>query len=247
MTVYRRPDPIPRARHHVAAPDAVLTPVRAEADELSNLVGRQIFGAILSGRFPEGSVLPNEISLAEQLGVSRTALREAIKGLAAKGLLASRRRRGTLVLDRRRWNMLDADIISWFRLFGSRTISRELWDAFVAVLPALAEAAARDRHGEGLTRHAAEMAKLPDGRDLLSTRLGFVDQLAVACHNRFLANLARAAVTNLFREDPEFLAGALARVDAAFAASLADAIAQGDVSRARRIVMASTEPTGAFA
>lgn len=225
----------------------MLAPVRAEADELSNLVGREIFGAILSGRFPEGSVLPNEIALAEQLGVSRTALREAIKGLAAKGLLASRRRRGTLVLERRHWNMLDADIIAWFRLFGSRTLSRELWDALVAVLPALAEAAARDRRGEGLTRAAAEIVRATEGRDLLSAQVGLVDQLADICDNRFLANLARAALANLFREDPDFLAGAVARIDASFAASLVDSASRGDVSRARQLVMTLTYEAHALA
>ncbi len=224
----------------------MLAPVRTETDELSNLVGREIFGAILSGRFPEGSVLPNEITLAEQLSVSRTALREAIKGLAAKGLLASRRRRGTLVLDRRQWNMLDADIITWFRLFGSRSLSRELWDALVAVLPTLAEAAARDRRGEGLTRFAAAMTRT-EGADRLAARLGFVDQLAEACGNRFLANLARATSANLLREDPEFLANALARVDAAFAVSLADAVSHGNVSRARQLMTSLTEPVGALA
>ncbi len=43
--------------------------------------------AILDGRFPPGSILPGERQLAEQLGVTRPTLREAIQRLARDGWL----------------------------------------------------------------------------------------------------------------------------------------------------------------
>ena len=48
--------------------------------------------AIVSGRYPVGDSLPAEPLLCEELGVSRSVLREAVKSLVAKGLLTSARR-----------------------------------------------------------------------------------------------------------------------------------------------------------
>ena len=52
---------------------------------------------IVSGRHPVGSALPPEPMLCETLGVSRTVIREAMKTLAAKGLVVPRARIGTRV------------------------------------------------------------------------------------------------------------------------------------------------------
>lgn len=68
---------------------------------------------IISGRIGEGAVLPNEAELGAEFEVSRTALREGIKVLTAKGLLASRTRTGTRVRPRHEWNMLDPDVLAW--------------------------------------------------------------------------------------------------------------------------------------
>lgn len=76
-------------------------------------VARDIARRILSGELPEGSCVPNEQTLCEQFGVSRTALREAIKLLTSKGLLASRPKIGTKVVDRAYWNFLDPQLIEW--------------------------------------------------------------------------------------------------------------------------------------
>ena len=43
---------------------------------------------IIKGRYPPGSLLPREPELIAKFGVSRTALREALKVLAAKGLVS---------------------------------------------------------------------------------------------------------------------------------------------------------------
>ena len=51
--------------------------------------------------------------MAERYGVSRTALREAIKGLEAKHMLRSKPRVGTLVLPQEDWALLDPDVLAW--------------------------------------------------------------------------------------------------------------------------------------
>lgn len=71
--------------------------------------------AIVHGDYPMGSILPSELELCEQFGVSRTGVREALKMLGAKGLIAPRRRVGGLVTDRARWSLLDPDILRWMR------------------------------------------------------------------------------------------------------------------------------------
>jgi DNA-binding FadR family transcriptional regulator len=78
-----------------------------------DLVAHGLGQSIISGRFPAGSILPGDADLMELFGVSRTALREALKTLAAKGLIESKTKVGTRVLDRNYWNMFDANILEW--------------------------------------------------------------------------------------------------------------------------------------
>ena len=68
---------------------------------------------IVGGACPPGEALPNEEELCRELGVSRTALRESVKVLAAKGLVESRPRIGTRVRASESWNLLDPDVLAW--------------------------------------------------------------------------------------------------------------------------------------
>ncbi|WP_435234331.1 FadR/GntR family transcriptional regulator [Psychromonas sp. PT13] len=76
-------------------------------------VAREIARSILSGDLQQGSIIPGEMALCEQFGISRTALREAVKLLTSKGLLESRPKIGTRVVDRVYWNFLDSQLIEW--------------------------------------------------------------------------------------------------------------------------------------
>ena len=68
---------------------------------------------IISGAYPENSILPGDAELLERFGVSRTVLREALKTLAAKGLIQPKAKIGTRVLERSHWNLFDPDILVW--------------------------------------------------------------------------------------------------------------------------------------
>jgi GntR family transcriptional regulator, transcriptional repressor for pyruvate dehydrogenase complex len=59
----------------------------------------QIETQILNGKLRAGDRLPNERDLAQQFHVSRTAVREAVKTLREKGLVASHQGRGTFITD----------------------------------------------------------------------------------------------------------------------------------------------------
>ena len=78
--------------------------------------GRVIEGlgrAIVSGHYRPGDLLPREAELIEEYGVSRTSLREAMKVLAAKGLLEIRQKSGTRVRPEGTWNVFDSDLFAW--------------------------------------------------------------------------------------------------------------------------------------
>ena len=61
-------------------------------------VAQELERAISSGTLVAGSKLPNEISLAENLGLSRPTMRRAIQELVDKGLLVRKRGVGTQVV-----------------------------------------------------------------------------------------------------------------------------------------------------
>ncbi|MDR7032319.1 FadR/GntR family transcriptional regulator [Mesorhizobium sp. BE184] len=68
---------------------------------------------IVSGALPENSILPRDAELQQRYGVSRTVLREALKTLAAKGLIQPKAKIGTRVVPRDGWNLFDPDILQW--------------------------------------------------------------------------------------------------------------------------------------
>ena len=74
----------------------------------------EIGSRILRGDFAPGVLLPNEAEWCKRLRMSRSAVREAIKMLKAKGLLNSRPKVGTRVEPRARWNLLDRDVLAWY-------------------------------------------------------------------------------------------------------------------------------------
>jgi DNA-binding FadR family transcriptional regulator len=115
--------------------------------------------AIVTGRYKPGETLSGEIEFAEQLQVSRSAYREAIRILAAKGLVESRPKTGTRVSERARWHLLDPDVLAWtFEAEPSEDFIRDLFELRMIVEPAAAELAARRRDGHDLARmgHALE-------------------------------------------------------------------------------------------
>ena len=79
-------------------------------------VAQEIGQRIVRGDYPPGSILPNEVQWAEFFNVSRSAVREAVKMLMAKGLLSSRPKVGSWVEEKTRWNLLDRDVLSWYAM-----------------------------------------------------------------------------------------------------------------------------------
>jgi DNA-binding FadR family transcriptional regulator len=133
---------------------------RSAHDLVTHGIGR----AILEGRFAVGSTLPGDAQLMERFGVSRTALREAMKTLAAKGLIESKTKVGTRVLGEKNWNMFDADILSWRLQLGvDRAFLESLFEIRQTLEPLAAASAASYRSEEDLQlmKAALDAMRLP--------------------------------------------------------------------------------------
>ena len=153
--------------------------------------------AIVSGRYPPGTAMPREAELAASMGVSRNTLREAVKVLASKSLVQVAPRRGTVVLDPARWNVLDPDVLDWsdVGLAGDMALVEELMETRAAIEPAAAAAAALQGapHDRAAVRAAWEaMAALAHCDDIaakVETDLAWHVAVAQASGNRFLVSI----------------------------------------------------------
>jgi DNA-binding FadR family transcriptional regulator len=80
---------------------------------LHGMIAEDLGIAITSGKYQPGDLLTGEVASSERLEVSRTAYREAVRILAAKGLVESKPKVGTKVSARHKWHLLDPDVLAW--------------------------------------------------------------------------------------------------------------------------------------
>ena len=177
---------------------------------INGAVAREIGVRIVSGNLRPGDVLDGEIEASSRLQVSRTAYREALRMLAAKGLVVSKTKTGTRVSERGRWHMLDPDVVAW--IFGAEPDPKLIADLFelrkIVEPEAAALAAARRSDAQ-----VAAMAQALDGmeRHGLATEAGrLADQafhaaLLDAADNAFIGSLtsgigAAIAWTTIYKQ-----------------------------------------------
>ena len=142
-----------------AAAARAQTPTGSRSPRIHGRIADDLGIAILSGRHTSGSILPTEVEAADKLGVSRTAYREAIRFLVAKGLVESKPKVGTRVTERGNWHMLDPDVLRWiFQTEPSEQFIQELFELRAILEPQAAALAAQRRSVEQLSRmgHALE-------------------------------------------------------------------------------------------
>lgn len=153
-------------------------------------LGRQI----VSGEVAEGELLSTEEAASADLAVSRTAYREAIKLLSAKGLVESRPKVGTRVRARTEWNMLDPDVLLWA---SEQEITSGFTDALfefrVIIEPAAARMAAdKQLRGplEDVRKAMAVMARsAPATQENINADLEFHTSILRASGNELLSSL----------------------------------------------------------
>ena len=156
-----------------SAPCVAQTPTRptpsSDRQRLSEMVAGTIGKRIVTGQYKPGDTLPTEPEVQAEFGVSRTAVREAIRLLSAKGLTASRPKIGTRVRPTVDWNMFDVDVLRWQVDQGpSDEFVNALFEMREIIEPSAASLAAeratpeddrRARRGDG--RHPEPSARRP--------------------------------------------------------------------------------------
>lgn len=153
--------------------------------------------AVVGGRYPVGASLPPEPVLGEELGVSRTVVREAVKSLVAKGLISTGPKVGTKVLPPEHWNWFDPDVIVWQSKAGlTREFLRDLQELRRVLEPAAVRLAAERRTADdiaGIEAAFAGMKKaVEEGGDYVTFDLRFHQGLLRACHNRMIVQMSKA-------------------------------------------------------
>ncbi|MDQ0017037.1 DNA-binding FadR family transcriptional regulator [Variovorax boronicumulans] len=167
---------------------------------IKNIHGRtlELLGeAIAAGRYAVGSSIPPEPVLGEELGVSRTVVREAMKSLAAKGLVATGPKVGTRVLPQDHWNWFDPDVITWQSRAGlTPGFLRDLQDLRRVVEPAAVRLAAERADAKDIEEIESAFAGMKEavehGGDYVTFDLRFHNGLLGAARNRMLAQMSKA-------------------------------------------------------
>jgi DNA-binding FadR family transcriptional regulator len=129
---------------------------------IANEIGRRI----VRGDYPPGTILPNEAEWSAMFGVSRSAVREAVKMLMGKNLLSSRPKIGSWVESRERWNLLDRDVLAWYASLPQRIPFLKTMQEFRYIIEpeAAAFAATRhtDEHMRSISSACADMGRAAD-------------------------------------------------------------------------------------
>ncbi len=153
--------------------------------------------AVVGGRYAAGAAIPPEPLLGDELGVSRTVVREAVKSLAAKGLLVTGPKLGTRVLPQDNWNWFDPDVVRWKgKTDIGQEFLRDLQELRAVLEPAAVRLAAQRATAADISAieaaYADMKAAINEGGDCVSHDLRFHQGLLHASHNRMVAQMGKA-------------------------------------------------------
>ncbi|MDD3337509.1 MAG: FadR/GntR family transcriptional regulator [Lachnospiraceae bacterium] len=143
-------------------------------------------------RYGFGEKLPNENELSEQLGISRTTLREAIRILSGEGILQVRRGNGTFVRDQ--IDQYAQGKIQMQNFSEMKITLRDLYEARMIFEPeaaALACKRATDEEIEHILKLGEECQQQlkidPRGKKRIDSENAFHTAIIQASHNDFLS------------------------------------------------------------
>ena len=164
---------------------------------LLDVIGR----AVIVGDY-ENRPFPTEADLAREHGVSRSVTREAMKMLAAKGLLGARPKLGTFVQSSESWNLYDTDVLRWLldRKHSSGLL-RQFNELRIGVEPQAAALAARRARPAQVSAIAAGLERMREAErghdDVLESDIAFHDAVLRASDNPFFVQFREIVATAL--------------------------------------------------
>ena len=160
---------------------------------------------ILDGRIAEGATLDLN-ALQAEFDVSLTVLREALRVLAAKGLVDARPKRGTFVRPREAWSLLDGDVLRWqFARSHRPGLFDDLHELRSIVEPGAASLAAARATEDDLAALDAALADMAaagsDPAAAVEADLAFHRALLAATHNELIQRMEVLIETGLAERD----------------------------------------------
>lgn len=161
---------------------------------LTQSLVQRLGSSIVRGDLPAGKSLPIEAELGKKFGASRSVMREAVKILSTKGLIGQRPRVGTYVHPEEKWDLLDAEVLTWIldRHF-SHSLVREFLEVRIGIEPAaaaLAAANATDADKELLKSRLERMRGAIGGHiEAVAADIAFHTTILEISHNRFYHQL----------------------------------------------------------
>jgi DNA-binding FadR family transcriptional regulator len=206
-------------------------------------------------RIVTGEILPGEqLPTAARVRASRGVVREAVKVLAAKGLVISRPKTGTRVRPPESWNLLDPDVLAWRQEgLSPGVFLGKLTEVRLIIEPGAAELAARHAGPEQV--RSLQLA-LRDMRDALDQSppdfeayneadVRFHTAIVRACENDILEQMGAIVNTALLVAfNAAIRVPGLARASLPRHQAILDAIRRHQPHRARAVMTLLVQNTG---
>lgn len=151
---------------------------------------------IVQGVLQPGDILPKVEDISEMKGVSRTVVREALKGLAARRLVESSTKKGTIIKERDNWQWWDPDVLSWASQSRvSRDILLQLTEVRLAIEPAAVKLAANKATEEDMKlireRYKNLEASIGNEEEWAAADYEFHNSILIASHNELMLSLIK--------------------------------------------------------
>jgi GntR family galactonate operon transcriptional repressor len=158
---------------------------------------------IVRGDLKPSEAFPNEADLGREFGASRSVIREAVKSLAAKGLIESRTRTGIRVLAPMHWNLLDVEVLAWrYSTMPPAQFYHELFEIRLMIEPEAAFLAAQRAHQKQIDAiseaYEGMAAASATGASGIDQDLAFHRGILAAAQNPLLLQMGNLIAVGLY-------------------------------------------------
>jgi DNA-binding FadR family transcriptional regulator len=158
---------------------------------------------IVRGDIAPNDPFPSEADLGREFGASRSVIREAVKSLAARGMIESRTRTGIRVLPSTQWNLLDAEVLSWrYSTMPAAQFYDELFEVRLMIEPKAAALAAHRGTPEAIANIGKAFDEMTEasrqGTSGVEADLRFHQAILAASQNALLLQMGNLIAVGLY-------------------------------------------------
>jgi DNA-binding FadR family transcriptional regulator len=186
----------------------LLAPKRTPSPMLGVAVVEALVDAIVTSLLRPGDALPSEGALSDQFGVSRTVIRESLKRVEEKGLIAIERGRGTRVRPTSAWNLIDAVVLkALIKHDDSLGILDELSAVRAQLESAMARETAQRRDSDQLAQLNGALQTMRDavkGSDAFRAADVTFHEIVMSISGQRLAESIARVLVERARESPRY-------------------------------------------